>query len=146
VAQGAGSREPIGNLLAQAEDEHMSASTCLAYREDGTLCRAPASILDHQRGGMVCLQHVPDEVAEEITLSLKMGTVEGRIDRDSEVYTWRLEESEAFDTYHCPTHGPRRDSGGEVCQAERDETCLYVCTLCDQVADPTALEGGDDGL
>jgi hypothetical protein len=145
VAQGAGSRGPIGNLLAQAEESRMSASTCLAYWDDGTLCRAPASILDHQRGGMVCLQHVPDEVAEEITLSLKMGTVEGRIDHDREVYTWRLEESEAFDTSHGPTHGPRRDSCGEVRQAERDETCLYVCTLCDQVADPTLLEGAHDG-
>jgi hypothetical protein len=75
-----------------------------------------------------------------------MGTVEGRIDHDGEVYSWRLEEAEAFDTYHCPTHGPRRDSRGEVHQAERDETCLYVCTLCDQVADPTPLEGGHDGL
>jgi hypothetical protein len=84
VAQGAGSRGPIGNLLAQAEESRMSASTCLAYREDGTLCREPASILDHQRGGMVCLQHVPDEVAEGITLYLKIGTVEGWIDKDGE--------------------------------------------------------------
>jgi hypothetical protein len=122
---------PIGNLLTQDEREAMSPLTCIAYQEDGSLCRAPATILDHQRGGMVCLQHVPDEVAEAITLSLKMGTVEGRIDHDREVYTWRLEESEAFDTDHGPTHGPRRDSCGEVRQAERDETCLYVCTLCD---------------
>ena len=124
----------------------MSASMCIAYREDGTLCRAPASILDHQRGGMVCLQHVPNEVAEEITLYINMGTVEGRIDHDGEVYRWHLEASEVFDTYHCPTHGLRRHSRSEVRQAERDETCLYVCTLCDQVADPTPLEGGDDGL
>jgi hypothetical protein len=46
---------------------------CITYRDDGTLCRTPASILDHQRGGMVCLRHVPDEVAEEITLYLKNG-------------------------------------------------------------------------
>jgi hypothetical protein len=48
--------------------------------------------LDHQRGDMVRLQHVPADVAEEITLSLTMGTAEGRIDSDGEVYTWRLEE------------------------------------------------------
>jgi hypothetical protein len=45
----------------------MSISTgarCIAYQDDGTLCRAPASILDHQRGGMVCLQHVPADVAK----------------------------------------------------------------------------------
>jgi hypothetical protein len=35
----------------------MSASTCLADRDDGTPCRAPATILDHQRGGMVCRDH-----------------------------------------------------------------------------------------
>jgi hypothetical protein len=81
----------IGNLLARAEESRMSGSTCIAYRDDGTLCRAPASILDHQRGGMVCLQHVPADVAEEITLYLKMGTVEGRIDNDGEVYSWRVE-------------------------------------------------------
>jgi hypothetical protein len=70
----------------------MSPLTCIAYQDDGTICRAPATILDHQRGGMVCLPHVPDAVAEEITLDLKMGTVEGRIDHDGAVYTWRLEE------------------------------------------------------
>lgn len=53
---------------------------------------------------MVCLQHVPDEVAEEITLSLKMGTVEGRLDHDGAVYTWHLEQAEAFDTDHCPIY------------------------------------------
>jgi hypothetical protein len=88
-------------------------SACIAYQDDGRLCRAPAAILDHQRGGLVCLQHAPEDVA-----------------------------TEAFDTYHCPTHGPRRYSRGEVRQAERDETCLYVCTLCDQVADPTPFDAG----
>jgi len=77
-------------------------SPCIAYQENGQLCRAPAG----------------------------------------EVYSWRLEEAEAFDTYHCPTHGPRRYSRGEVRQAERDETCLYVCTLCGQVADPTPFGTG----
>jgi hypothetical protein len=35
-----------------------------------------------------------------------------------------------------------RYSRGEVHQAERDETGLYVCTLGGQVADPTPFEGG----
>jgi hypothetical protein len=47
--------------------------------------------------------------------------------------------AEAFDTYHCRRHGTRRLSRGEVYQAEHNETCLYVCTLCGQVADPTPL-------
>ena len=35
-------------------------STCIAYREDGRICGAPAPILDPQRGGMVCRLHQPD--------------------------------------------------------------------------------------
>jgi hypothetical protein len=164
----------------------MSPPTCIAYQEDGSLCRAPAPILDHQRGGIVCLQHVPDEVAEAITLPLKMGTVEGRLDHDGEVYNWRLEEpasagpdwatravavlqevqsfigagllthplpelvdelrdriaqllrdADALETYRCPTHGVRHRHRGEVRQAEVDEVCLYVCSACGQIADPT---------
>jgi hypothetical protein len=46
---------------------------------------------------------------------------------------------EAFDTYHCRRHGTRYLSRGEVHQEERGETCVYLCTLCDQVADPTPL-------
>lgn len=38
-------------------------STCIAYREDGRLCGAPAPILDPQRGGMVCRLHQPDRPA-----------------------------------------------------------------------------------
>jgi hypothetical protein len=64
----------------------MSPLTCLASHDDGSLSRALATILDHQRGGKVCLQHVPADVAEEITRSLKMGTMEGRLDHDGEVY------------------------------------------------------------
>jgi len=71
----------------------VSASLCIAYQENGTLCRAPTSILDHQRDGMVCLQHVPADVAEEITLYINMGTMEGHIDNDGKVYRWHLEES-----------------------------------------------------
>ncbi len=46
---------------------------------------------------------------------------------------------EAFDTYHCRAHGTRYLSRGELRQEEREETCVYVCTLCDQIADPTPL-------
>lgn len=35
-------------------------STCIAYREDGRLCGAPAPILDPGRGGYVCRLHQPD--------------------------------------------------------------------------------------
>jgi hypothetical protein len=46
---------------------------------------------------------------------------------------------EAFDTYHCRAHGTRYFSRGELRQEARDETYVYVCTLCGQVADPTPL-------
>jgi hypothetical protein len=46
---------------------------------------------------------------------------------------------EAFDTYHCRAHGTRYLSRGELRQEAREETDVYVCTLCGQVADPTPL-------
>jgi hypothetical protein len=46
---------------------------------------------------------------------------------------------EAFDTYHCRSHGTRYLSRGELRQEARDGTYVYVCTLCGQVADPTPL-------
>jgi hypothetical protein len=111
----------IGTLLAQAEDSHTSASTCLAFREDATLWRAPATILDHQRGGMLCLQHVPDEVAEEITSPSRGAPSKGGL---ITVARWiaGARRRPRPSTPHCPTHGPRRYSRGEVRQVERDET------------------------
>ena len=47
--------------------------------------------------------------------------------------------AEAFDTYHCRAHGTRYLSRGELRQEETYETCVYVCTLCGQVANPTPL-------
>ena len=32
---------------------------CIAYRDDGRICGAPAGMIDHQRGGMVCSAHHP---------------------------------------------------------------------------------------
>jgi hypothetical protein len=46
---------------------------------------------------------------------------------------------EAFDTYHCRAHGTRYLSRGELRQEARNETVVYVCMLCGQVADPTPL-------
>ncbi len=39
---------------------------CIAYREDGTICGAPASVLDTQRGGMVCTAHAPKEAGDKV--------------------------------------------------------------------------------
>jgi hypothetical protein len=76
----------------------MTTATCIAAREDGQRCRAPALILDHQRGGMVCLQHVPAAVANEVTLYLTLGLEAARIDHEGEVYTWRQAPGEEGST------------------------------------------------
>jgi hypothetical protein len=76
----------------------MTKATCIASREEGALCRAPATILDHQRGGMVCLQHVPAAVANEVTLYLTLGLQAAHIHHKGEVYTWRLEPGEEAPT------------------------------------------------
>jgi hypothetical protein len=33
---------------------HAMTGTCIAYLADGRVCRAPAAILDRQRGGLIC--------------------------------------------------------------------------------------------
>jgi hypothetical protein len=38
---------------------------CIAT-DHGTMCRAPASILDEQRGGMVCQRHAPKQLLLEL--------------------------------------------------------------------------------
>jgi hypothetical protein len=37
--------------------QHDRTPACIAYRDDGTLCRAPAPILNPERGGLVCWRH-----------------------------------------------------------------------------------------
>jgi hypothetical protein len=60
------------------------APTCIAYRDDGSLCREEATILDSEWGGMVCRLHDPErwrrfcwteEDAEGMTLTTADGTV-----------------------------------------------------------------------
>lgn len=36
---------------------------CIARKEDGTLCRAPAYTIDPKRGGMVCALHAPADAS-----------------------------------------------------------------------------------
>lgn len=36
-----------------------AAVRCIAYREDGRVCGTPATVLNAQRGGMVCRVHAP---------------------------------------------------------------------------------------
>jgi hypothetical protein len=80
----------IGNLLGQAEESRMSASTCLAYREDGTLGRAPASFFDWQRGGLVCRDHVPLEIRVAQSQAEAYGSAHMDLEHRGQRDTWRL--------------------------------------------------------
>jgi hypothetical protein len=49
---------------------------------------------------------------------------------------WIEGMKEAEDTcYYCRNCGHRSKLRGEVRQEERDETCLYVCTICNEIVD-----------
>ena len=48
--------------------EYRTGIHCIAYRDDGSLCRRHATILDVQRGGMVCAAHTPDHNEEHAAL------------------------------------------------------------------------------
>jgi hypothetical protein len=37
---------------------------CIAYTADGWICGAPATLVDHQRNGLVCAAHAPAAAAE----------------------------------------------------------------------------------
>jgi hypothetical protein len=41
------------------EQERNPHPRCIAYKEDGTICGERATVIDVQRGGMVCAEHVP---------------------------------------------------------------------------------------
>jgi len=38
--------------------------TCVAYNDDGRLCRQPATVLDPQRGGFICERHSAALIAD----------------------------------------------------------------------------------
>jgi hypothetical protein len=68
----------------------MSVSTCVAHQNDGTICRAPATVLDHQLGGMVCRQHVPLQVALAISQAEAYGSAHANLEHEGQRYTWRI--------------------------------------------------------
>jgi hypothetical protein len=52
----------MNSTRLQASGVNMAVSTglsCIAYTESGNICGRPATILDKQRGGMVCHVHGP---------------------------------------------------------------------------------------
>jgi hypothetical protein len=55
----------VDALLAQLEARRLMTGWCIAYREDGRVCCEPATIVDHQRKGLVCADHAPAAAAEE---------------------------------------------------------------------------------
>jgi hypothetical protein len=73
----------------------MSLSSCIAYRDDGTRCRAPATILDWQRGGLVCRDHVPLEVRAAQSQAEAYGSAHANLEHQGQRYTWRLRWDDA---------------------------------------------------
>jgi hypothetical protein len=65
-------------------------SPCIAYQEDGSLCRAPASILDWQRGGLVCRDHVPLEIRAAQSQAEAFGSAHMDLEHQGRRYLWRL--------------------------------------------------------
>jgi hypothetical protein len=51
--------ELVAYYLEQLEARRRGYIPCIAYKEDGTLCREHATILDRKRLGMVCYEHAP---------------------------------------------------------------------------------------
>ena len=51
---------------------------------------------------------------------------------DADVILSRSAEWTSPRTFDCPNCGELTGDG--VCQAERDEVCLYVCRMCDAIA------------
>jgi hypothetical protein len=47
----------VDAMLAQLEARRLMTGWCVAYREDGQVCREPARLVDRQRGGLVCAVH-----------------------------------------------------------------------------------------
>lgn len=58
---------------------------CIAYLESGRLCNAPATVVDRQRGGMVCEAHRPSKqepgVSKKFSRASSGGLSAGRIRR-----------------------------------------------------------------
>jgi hypothetical protein len=60
-------RPPIAEWLAWREARRTMSGWCLAYRDDGRVCREPASRLDRQRARVVCAAHAPAAATEPET-------------------------------------------------------------------------------
>jgi hypothetical protein len=68
----------------------MSDSLCIAARDDGTRCQAPATILDWSRGGLVCRDHVPLEVRAAQSQAEAYGSAQAELEHQGRRYLWRL--------------------------------------------------------
>ena len=63
---------------------------CIAHHADGRLCRAPASILDHQGGGLVCREHMPLAIAAAISQAEAYGSAHADLEHQGQRYLWRV--------------------------------------------------------
>jgi hypothetical protein len=56
---------PIELLRLWWEESRRDYIPCWAYTADGYTCRAPATVVDRQRGYMVCAAHAPEDGRRE---------------------------------------------------------------------------------
>lgn len=58
----------LNGLKGYYVKEYKNAPPCIAYNENGNVCRAPALYLDKKRGGMICYKHEKERLAKEALL------------------------------------------------------------------------------
>jgi hypothetical protein len=89
---------------------------CIAHHADGRLCRAPASILDPQRGGLVCREHVPLAIAAAISQAEASGSAHADLEHRGRRYLWRVRrDDEVGQRYLRRLEGPERREGDPRC-------------------------------
>lgn len=49
----------LRNSRGSEHEVHIEMARCIAYLDNGNLCRKPAEFIDPIRGGMVCEEHRP---------------------------------------------------------------------------------------
>ena len=89
---------------------------CIAHHPDGRRCRAPASVLDCQRGGPVCRDHVPLAIAAAISEEAAYGSAHADPEHQGRRYLWRVRrDDEAGQRHLRRLEGPERREGDPRC-------------------------------
>lgn len=82
---------------------------CIAYNDNGDLCRRPATVLDPARGGMVCDLHDPARQRErELVAAIlafarnhAIAPADPETNQEHERATWRAIQAAFADKWEC---------------------------------------------